>query len=61
MSGAAPVSLAKTLKRSIPSVFFSTVCFGAIYADWNHTRKWKQNIQLQKEIIEEIKTQENKS
>ena len=34
----------KPLGRYLPSVLFPVVCFGAIYADWSHTRKWKQEV-----------------
>jgi len=27
--------------RYVPSIFFPTLFFGMIFADWNHTRKWK--------------------
>jgi hypothetical protein len=51
------VSIGKHLSRSTPSVIIATFCWGFIYADWNNTQKWKQNQQLQKQIIEEVKTQ----
>ena len=34
-----------------PSIFFPVMCFGSIYADWSHTRKWK----LEQARIQQIK------
>jgi len=44
------------LKRAVPSVLISSVCFSAIFFDYKHTQEWKKTIALEKSIIEKVKT-----
>lgn len=31
-----------TVKQLLPSLIFPAICFGSIYLDWAHTRRWKE-------------------
>ena len=31
-----------TVRQLLPSLIFPVVCFGSIYLDWSHTRRWKE-------------------
>ncbi|XP_075229527.1 uncharacterized protein LOC142329081 [Lycorma delicatula] len=46
-----------TLWKYSACITFPTLSFAAIFADWNHTRKWKASQKV--ESISEIKESEN--
>ena len=35
------VAKGRKLGKYLPSILFPSLCFGLIFMDWNHTRKWK--------------------
>jgi len=42
------------VKRYAAVVLFPTISFGLIFADWNHTRKWKLQRDAAKSSSEEL-------
>jgi len=47
-----------SIRQLLPSIIFPVVCFGSIYSDWNHTRKWKQQERLNMERLERLRSEE---
>jgi len=44
------MSVLYQIKRALPSVIIGSVCFGAIYADWNYTQRWKKATEIHKQV-----------
>ena len=45
------------LRRAVPSIVISSLCFSAIYFDYTHTQAWKQQVKLEDQLIAQAKNQ----